>query len=589
MRDLNGDDDGEDNNELLTTTEADKMYQITVRATEQTTSGSDPRALSTQTHVTVEVTNADEKGTATMNRLQPEVGTPITVIWSDPDDMADTPNITFQWYVSKVTSPLADAPRHWIEATGVGADGATYTPCGDRVDGLDPAPTDSECGDPGAAVDEDKYLRVMVSYDDVLETGREIIAVSENTVREEVTSDLDGVENPTNGSPGFRDKGNEDKYTRTVSEDIAVGSSVGDAVVARDPNDDTLTYDLDVDLLDADSEVTDAAEPTDEDDGDIEFFSIDPASGMVTVKKGLNYEDHADGYTIFVRAVDPSGETDHVEVTIKVDDANDAPEIMGSSLLNALGQPIDENEAVRTMMPDAPSELRVKEKVGSTYDGTPGMPLRSLPGDMNVFTASDEDARHQTFWSIKGDDVDDFQLTSSSPDPISGLRGPGEPIALKFINDPDFENPTDDNLDSVYKVTLVARDRFTGGLMDERPLTIFVTNEQEDGEVVLDEDQPLIGQPITASVVDPDNGVAIVTWRWEKGNLHGRMTAVWEVIPGATTDTYRPKPDNKATDDRNEDDNGNYLRAICDLHGHHEQPGQFGYRAGRRAHAEDCR
>ena len=111
-----------------------------------------------------------------------------------------------------------------------------------------------------------------------------------------------------------------------------------------------------------------------------------------------------------------------------------------------------------------------------TYDGTPGMPLRSLPGDMNVFTADDEDARGQIFWDIKGEDVDDFELTSSSPDPFTGLRGPGEPIALKFKNDPDFENPTDENRDSVYKVTIVARDRFTGGLMDERPLTIFVDN-----------------------------------------------------------------------------------------------------------------
>ena len=29
---------------------------------------------------------------------------------------------------------------------------------------------------------------------------------------------------------------------------------------------------------------------------------------MITVKKGLDYEDHADGYTFYVRAIDPSGE-----------------------------------------------------------------------------------------------------------------------------------------------------------------------------------------------------------------------------------------------------------------------------------------
>ncbi len=125
---------------------------------------------------------------------------------------------------------------------------------------------------------------------------------------------------------------------------------------------------------------------------------------------------------------------------------------------------------------DPPSELRVNEKAGDYYDGMPDMPTRSVPGGMNVFTADDEDARGQIFWDIKGEDVDDFELTSSSPDPFTGLRGPGEPIALKFKNDPDYENPTDENRDSVYKVTIVARDRFTGGLTDERPLTIFVVN-----------------------------------------------------------------------------------------------------------------
>ena len=180
------------------------------------------------------------------------------------------------------------------------------------------------------------------------------------------------------------------------------------------------------------------------------------------------------------------------------------------------------------------------------------MVLRSVPGSMNVFTADDEDARGQIFWDITGEDVDDFELTSSSPDPFTGLRGPGEPIALKFKNDPDFENPTDENRDSVYKVTIVARDRFTGGLTDERPLTIFVDNVAEDGKAELSVDQPHIGEAVTASVVDPDNGVAIVTWRWERSAAVG-ANAAWTVINGATTDTYTPV---KA-------DDGQYLRATA--------------------------
>ena len=63
----------------------DNFYQITVRATEKTTGGDDHRALSTETHVTVTVTDVNEDGTVTLNRLQPEVATPIMASLSDPD------------------------------------------------------------------------------------------------------------------------------------------------------------------------------------------------------------------------------------------------------------------------------------------------------------------------------------------------------------------------------------------------------------------------------------------------------------------------------------------------------------------------
>ena len=196
-------------------------------------------------------------------------------------------------------------------------------------------------------------------------------------------------------------------------------------------------------------------------------------------------------YKVYVKAIDPSGETAHVEVTITVTDANDAPVIRES----VAADPSSDNEFGPRGAP--PTELRVNERAkaadasSETYNGMPDMPIPSVPGSNNVFTANDEDTRGQIFWDIKGEDVDDFELTSSSVDPnTDGLKGPGEPIALKFKNDPDYENPTDSNLDGVYKVTIVASDRRTGGLSDERSLTIFVDNLAELGDAVLDEDQP---------------------------------------------------------------------------------------------------
>ena len=555
------DDDGDPTTPVATTSGGfiaeDRMYQITVRATEQRTEGADVRALSTETDVTVMVMDVKEDGMATLNRLQPEVGTAITAMVSDPDGTAGADpgipiEVSWRWYVSKVTNPILDQNDHWIMATGgdddttttvtEGHDEAIYIPAGDRV-------TDTT----STAMDEGKYLRAVATYSDRKGETSTARVMSMNPVRAEVTSDSDEVENPENGSPGFSSAGD---YTRTVSENIGVGMPVGDPVVALDPNDDTLTYDLDVDLLDPDPEETGNAEPDDtgQEGADVHDFSIDKATGQISVKNTLDYDANMDGYTIYVRAKDPSGETAHVEVTVNTTDFNDAPTIMGS--ISGTGD-----------APAAASELRVMEQnADGDYTGTPDMLLLGLAnsglGNPNVYTAPDEDARGQIFWTLTGVDADAFDLSQSSdtPNPTgpTGLSGPDEPIALRFKTAPDYETPTDSNMDSVYKVTLVATD--SRGASDSRDVTVFVTQVPEQGEATLSEDQPLTGQPLTAMVEDPDNGVAIVTWQW----LRATSTAnTFMVITGATTDTYTPVKDDNEDTDRDESDNGYYLRAIA--------------------------
>ena len=197
----------------------DRMYQITVRATEQSTSGSDPRALSTTADYTIEVVDVNEPGSITLNRIQPEVGTEITASLTDPDDTrgtGGTDDITWQWYVSKVTNPVVTFDSHWET---VGTDPAantddpnlsTYPPAGDRVN-----------VDDDSAQDEDKYLRAVAMYTDRHGDSRTARVMSENPVRAEVTSDSDEVENPKNGSPGFTFTG---VYTRSIVESEGKGS-----------------------------------------------------------------------------------------------------------------------------------------------------------------------------------------------------------------------------------------------------------------------------------------------------------------------------------------------------------------------------
>ena len=259
------------------------------------------------------------------------------------------------------------------------------------------------------------------------------------------------------------------------------------------------------------------------------------------VKETLDYDMKGTGadqgkYKFYVRAIDPSGETAEVEVTVTVTDANDAPKIMGSRTATEIGGGVD--------IPAAASELQVMEQdsddrngddqVDTKYDGGPDMAVPGVLGNRNVFTATDDDERGQITWTLRGDDSDDFELSSA------GLTGPDEPIALRFKNTPDYEMPTDANGDSVYKVTLVASDGSRGG-EDTRPLTIFVDNVHEQGMATLtaegdDPDQPLIGMKVTAMVDDPDGGVAVVTWQWSR-SMEGNT---FSVIPEATMGSYTP-------------------------------------------------
>ena len=173
----------------------------------------------------------------------------------------------------------------------------------------------------------------MATYTDSLGDERMARAVSAHMVRAEVSSDSDGVANPANGSPGFS---SQNDYTRTVSESLGTGMDVGDPVEATDPNLDTLTYELDDNIT---TGVGDTATPTDH---DVTYFSINEATGQLMVKETLDYDMKGTGadqgkYKFYVRAIDPSGETVEVEVTVTVTDANDAPKIMGSRTTTEIG------------------------------------------------------------------------------------------------------------------------------------------------------------------------------------------------------------------------------------------------------------
>ena len=284
------------------------VYNVTIGATDADADlATDYRGAENTRPITkmlrVTVTNVDEAGEVTLNTLQPQVGTPITAMLTDPDgkvladdgtqpsgkDLSDeTATTKWQWSRSaRVTGGWTDIEDD-KDTTGV-TEGKTksYRPTKDDV-GM--------------------YLRATATYDDGEGKGKSAQTVSANPVQAD----------PSNKAPEFLDaKGNDlPDTTRSVAENSAAGTAVGAPVAATDPGIDgrqeTLTYTLS--------------------GADSRDFEIDSGTGQIRVKAELNYEDDGkETRRVTVAARDPGGEQDTVSVTIKVTDVDEAPTITAGS------------------------------------------------------------------------------------------------------------------------------------------------------------------------------------------------------------------------------------------------------------------
>ena len=106
----------------------------------------------------------------------------------------------------------------------------------------------------------------------------------------------------TNIAPAFADS----TLTRTLAENTAADTDIGDPVTATDTEGDALSYSL---------QGTDA-----------DAFTIDSSTGQIKTKTGVsyNYETKA-SYAITVKADDGNGGTDTVAVTVNLTDVDEPP------------------------------------------------------------------------------------------------------------------------------------------------------------------------------------------------------------------------------------------------------------------------
>ena len=480
-------------------------YLVTIRASEMLAAGQAPPAKSSMLYVIVNVEDVDEPGMITLNRIQPQAGATLTATLSDPDQGAANTtapdSLVWMWEVPKVSRPDPMNNAHWTTAGG-----QTATDTG-LMSAYIPDADSATDNDDGA--DNGKVLRVMVTYNDEEGDGKKAYMLSYRAVR---------AAPALNQAPSFDDTAD---FGAMVPEDTAVGTAVGIPVTASDPNDgDTLSYELGGD--------------------DDEFFNIDIATGQITIAMKLDHErDETDGddYDITVTAYDPNNTAspDPAGVTITATDVNEAPTVEVSTG-NTPTDEFDENASVD------PAESGTDESILGRY------------------MAADVDDGNEPKLTLEGDDADAFELTDTGEEQDTAGDGNFE---LRFADSPNYEMPTDANMDAVYKVTIVATDE--KDLTGTRELTIKVNNVDEAGTVTFSTIQPAVGEPITAMLSDKDGGENDLEWQWASSET-GAADSFTD-IDDATSATYTPKApvlDNPATVGINEmdrGDEGKYLRA----------------------------
>ena len=185
--------------------------------------------------------------------------------------------------------------------------------------------------------------------------------------------------------------------------------------------------------------------------GASDYFMIVESSGQLPTRVELDREDQA-SHMITVTATDPSNRTDTVAITITVEDADETPVVTGGT---------------------SPEFAESESGVVASYTSTD-------PDDKGIE------------WNLTGTDSDDFTLSGGT---------------LTFNVVPNFEDPADSNRDNLYQITIEARELGDGTSVGRLSVTVQVTNVDEPGVVEVPVTYPRVGQRLTPTIVDPDEGM----------------------------------------------------------------------------------
>ena len=218
------------------------------------------------------------------------------------------------------------------------------------------------------------------------------------------------------------------------------------------------------------------------------------ANGQIEVGSGteLDYETKP-SYMVTLTAEDSFGSSSSIDVTIMVNPIDEAPVIMRAP---------DANVA-----PEFASDTTSRTVAENTVAGEDiGNPVAASDANRDTLT-----------YALSGTNAESFDID----------RATGQLMTKMAL---DFETkPT-------YSVTVTASD--SGGLSDSIDVMVMVTNEDDDGTVILSPMNPVVDVAFSASLTDRDMLTEnTVTWQWSKSM---EKDGAFMDIDGATSASYTP-------------------------------------------------
>ena len=554
--DRTNDEDGSGTTDPATEGQGNNVYKVTVRfgaGGEDGDPGDDAYNGDDlgEIELTVNVTNLNEPGNVVISPMQPQVGTMLTAILTDEDNVAPRAG-EWQWARSdSMNGPWEDIPSLSTSMTF--------------------RPTIDDLG---------KYLRLTVVYVDRAGADpRTVQEVSAYAVREDTVTSNAAPKFPNQATlVGGNDIEREDT-DRFISETAAAGTRVGAPVTAFDDATDieVITYSL-RDAA-ATPRVTGSDDTADDDgnedtpvenDGHATSFDIDEVTGQLTVSASATLNADAGGtnpYEVVVRAVDGDGDTEDINVTIAVLQAGEPPRI---DRVYVAGDRLPDGFTAGNRVPTEMSHFELDRTNDPATEIDTNLDTDTvLTGEAAIYTASDPDAGDTITWSLAGPDGGKFAFgVDADGDPITTVTTASATLA--FGSGPDFEERGDANEDNVYQFTIVVTDNT--GLKDALGVTVKVLNSTDDNEagtVSFSNRVPEVATAITATHNDTDGGVRELKWQWYRSEADtiypaacpdsahtpryfleetpATIATAWTAIAGATSRSYTPVAEDENT------------------------------------------